>query len=107
MSFNVIDSTGNLFPARLVQKLADRNNIMVGAGYFSNPGLATLLYEGPKKTLDSKVYKRVLTFSVVRVSLGPMSTFGDVYRLIQFLLRFRDEEYVSTEAVEFIEENSF
>lgn len=107
VAFNVIDSTGSYFPASLVQKLADRNNIVVGAGHFSNPGLVTILNGGSDKALDSTIYMRPMAFSSLRVSLGPMSTFRDVYRLVQFLSRFRDEEYVSSEAMEFIEEKSF
>eukprot|EP00250_Pteridium_aquilinum_P008713 c18154_g1_i1 orf=100-1776(+) len=107
IAFNVIDSTGNSFPASLVQKLADRNNIVVGAGYFSNPGLATILIGGNDKALDSSIFKKIPSFSALRVSLGPVSTFQDVYRLVQFLSRFRDEDYVSSEALDFLEEHSF
>eukprot|EP00249_Psilotum_nudum_P009631 c22054_g1_i1 orf=421-2208(-) len=104
VSFNVIDSTGNIFPSNLVQRLAERTNIMVGAGHFSNPGLANMLSPSTEKIQDATVFNIISKFSAVRVSLGPMSNFQDVFRLVQFLQRFRDEDYVSTEAMGFIEE---
>lgn len=107
VAFNVMDSTGNCFPASLVKKLADRSNIIMGVGYFSNPGLATILSEVNNRALDSSIFRNTVSFSTLRVSLGPVSTFSDVYRLVQFLCRFRDEDYLSHEALDFIEDTSF
>lgn len=104
MTFNVIDSTGEFFPASLVRTLADRNNIVIGAGDFSNPGLSNILYKSTDKDGDVNVLYGRSGFCAIRASLGPMSTFQDVYRLAQFLSRFRDEDYVSSEAMGFIEE---
>ncbi|KAI5067557.1 hypothetical protein GOP47_0018085 [Adiantum capillus-veneris] len=106
VAFNVVDSTGNCVPASLVQKLADRSNIIIGAGYFSNPGLAAVLQGGNDGALDSSIFRETVSFSSLRVSLGSVSTFSDVYRLVQFLCRFRDEDYLSFEALDFIEDHS-
>ena len=41
---------------------------------------------------------------VVRLSLGLVSTFQDAYKLVQFLARFRDEDYMSSEAGGYVEQ---
>ncbi|KAH9298664.1 hypothetical protein KI387_030346, partial [Taxus chinensis] len=85
ISFNVMDSTGNNLPARLIQRLAERNNIVLGAGNFGNPGLAHVLSRSQERILVSSMFDKEYDFSSIRVSLGPVSTFKDVYRLAQFL----------------------
>ncbi|KAH7686127.1 Molybdenum cofactor sulfurtransferase protein [Dioscorea alata] len=77
LAFNVLDPTGSIFPARLVQQLAENNNVFLATGY---------------------------QIEVLRLSLGPVSSFEDVYRLVQFLWRFRDEDYMSNEAAGYVEE---
>eukprot|EP01018_Ginkgo_biloba_P024320 Gb_34089 [translate_table: standard] len=106
VAFNVVDSTGNILPPILIKKLAGKNNIVVGAGDFRNPGLANLLSRSPQKVSDIAMFNTVPDFSAVRVSLGPTSTFQDVYTLVQFLSPFRDENYLSAQAMGFIESSS-
>ncbi|XP_058087179.1 molybdenum cofactor sulfurase-like [Magnolia sinica] len=104
--FNILDSTGNAFPAGLVQRLAERNNIFLGICCFSNPELSLLLH--PKSgRRTGRAGKDASTFqlSAVRLSLGPVSTFEDVYRLAEFLTHFGDEDYTSSEAVGYVEEH--
>lgn len=45
-------------------------------------------------------------FTAVRASFGAVSNFSDVYRLVHFLSRFRDEEYLASEAIGFVEERN-
>lgn len=105
LAFNILDSTGNIFPARLVQQLAVRNNIFLGVGTLGDLTIYNILDQKSDKQVDSvSSYASTCNFEVVRLSLGPISTFGDVYRLAQFLSRFRDEDYMLSEAVGYVEE---
>lgn len=106
VSFNVIDSTGTVLPPDIVRKLALRCNITLSVGNFNNPGLANALGMPNERSHDVGVVMGNWGFMAVRASLGPVSNFSDVYRLVHFLSRFRDEEYLSTEAMEFIEERN-
>ncbi|XP_068638177.1 uncharacterized protein [Aristolochia californica] len=94
--FDVLDSTGNALSAGLVRRLAERSNISLGFGRLNSSSWAL----PSNKKLDGKVISK----TAVRLSLGPMSTFEDVYRLAQFLACFRDEDYTSVEAVGYVEE---
>lgn len=102
LAFNVLDSTGNLFAPGLVRRLAGKNNIYLGVGSLGNPDLYRLLHRKSEKQLSEDV--SMCRSSVVRASLGAVSTFQDVYRLAQFLFRFSDDEYTTTEAVDYVEE---
>ncbi|BBN15813.1 molybdenum cofactor sulfurtransferase [Marchantia polymorpha subsp. ruderalis] len=113
VAFNVLDSTQSPIPAQLVQSLALKNNIILGAGSQSSPGLMNLLLKASERVKDISVFDPMRKSSssveqpgLVCVSLGPMSTFRDVYRLAQFLSRFRDEDYLAGEAMDFYEETS-
>ncbi|GLJ11776.1 hypothetical protein SUGI_0176810 [Cryptomeria japonica] len=77
ISFNVMDSTGNILPANLIQWLAKRNNIVVGVGSFGNPGLGHILSKSQERINGSNMFDKEYNFSAVRVSLGPVSTFKD------------------------------
>ncbi|KAJ7560803.1 hypothetical protein O6H91_04G147100 [Diphasiastrum complanatum] len=105
VTFNLVDSTGQVFPPTIVQRMAEKSNIIVSAGYFGNPGLAYMLGKPLEKVLDLTIFNQPPNFSAVRLSLGLISTFQDVYRFAQFLSLFRDEEYLSGEAMDFIEES--
>lgn len=104
ITFNVMDSTGVILPPRIVKKLAEKLNITVSIGSFGNPGLANALGMADERLHDVNMIERNWRFMAVRVSLGVVSNFLDAYRLVEFLSRFRDEEYLSTEAMGFIEE---
>uniref|UniRef100_A0A6V7QUV9 Aminotransferase class V domain-containing protein n=1 Tax=Ananas comosus var. bracteatus TaxID=296719 RepID=A0A6V7QUV9_ANACO len=110
LAFNVLDPTGNILPARLVQKLAVRNNIFLGICTLSDPNLSSILHQKPEKRADgANLDPPSSNLEAVRLSLGPISAFEDAYRLAQFLCRFRDEEYMAIEAADYVEElhNSF
>lgn len=105
LAFNILDSTGNIFPARLVQKLAARSNIFLGVGTLGNLTLHNILEQKSEKQVDiASSNASICDFEVVRLSLGPISTFSDAYRLAQFLSRFRDEDYMSSEAADYVED---
>jgi molybdenum cofactor sulfurtransferase len=107
VSFNVIDMSGTVLPPDIVRKLAARCNIKLSVGNFNNPGLANLLGGRPhERTHDVGIIEKNWGFMAVRASFGAVSTFSDVYRLVQFLSRFRDEEYLASEAMGFVEERN-
>lgn len=80
--FNLLDSTGHTVPASIVQSMARRSNLVLGTCDL-------------KRSMDG--------FTAIRASLGIVSNFRDVYRLVQFLLRFRDEDYISSQAMGYLE----
>ncbi|KAG1346940.1 molybdenum cofactor sulfurase [Cocos nucifera] len=105
LGFNILDPTGNIFPARLVQQLAVKTNIFLGVGTLEDLTVYNILDQKSDKQVESvSSYASSYNFEVVRLSLGPISTFGDAYRLAQFLSRFRDEDYMSSEAAGYVEE---
>lgn len=108
LSFNVVDFSGTVLPPEIVRKLANRCNIKLSIGNFNNPGLANLLGGAPheRSSGDVGILERNWGFMAVRASFGPVSNFSDVYRLVQFLSRFRDEEFVASEAMGFVEERN-
>ncbi|XP_026666260.2 molybdenum cofactor sulfurase-like isoform X2 [Phoenix dactylifera] len=105
LAFNILDSTGNIFPARLVQQLAVKTNIFLGVGTLGDLTVYNILDQKSDKQVESaSSYASTYNCEVIRLSLGPISTYGDVYRLAQFLSRFRDEDYMSSEAAGYVEE---
>lgn len=105
VSFNVIDMSGTVLPPNIVRKLAARCNIKLSVGNFNNPGLSNLLGGQPhEKSQDVGIIDKNWGFMAVRASFGAVSSFSDVYRLVQFLSRFRDEEYLASEAIEYLVE---
>ncbi|XP_024377388.1 uncharacterized protein [Physcomitrium patens] len=107
VTFNVIDLSGTTLPPHIVLKLAARCNIKLAIGNFNNPGLSYLLGDKPnERPKDVGIFEGNWGFMAVRASFGAVSNFSDVYRLLQFLSRFRDEEYLTTEAMGFIEESN-
>lgn len=107
VSFNVVDFSGTILPPDIVRKLAARSNFKLSVGNFNNPGLSNLLGGSPHEmSHDIRIIDENWGFMAVRASLGAVSNFADVYRLVQFLSRFRDEEYLATEAMGFVEERN-
>ncbi|KAL6006885.1 hypothetical protein ACLOJK_032381 [Asimina triloba] len=101
LAFNVLDSTGDVFPAGLVQGLAKRDDIFLGIVRLGNPELYHLLQQ--KSHRSDLCDASINDLRAVRLSLGPVSTFEDVYRLAQFLTHFRDEDYAALQAVGYVE----
>lgn len=106
VSFNVVDFSGTILPPEIVRKMAARCNIKLAVGSFNNPGLAHLLGGEKGNNADVGILDQNWGFMAVRASFGAVSSFSDVYRLVQFLSRFRDEEFLATEAMGFVEERN-
>ncbi|KAG0596630.1 hypothetical protein M758_UG271000 [Ceratodon purpureus] len=107
ISFNVLDSTGEVVLPSLVQRLAAKNQITLAVGSFSNPGVSNLLGPVKNRLKTVKVFEQLPEFQCVQVSLGPMSNFEDAYRVVQFINKFRNQDYVSMEALGFMEDSQF
>lgn len=108
VSFNVIDFSGTVLPPEIVRKMAARSNIKVSVGNFNNPGLSNLLGGAvhERSNVDVGILEKNWGFMAVRASFGAVSNFSDVYRLVQFLSKFRDEEFLASEAMGFVEERN-
>ncbi|KAJ0971578.1 hypothetical protein J5N97_019537 [Dioscorea zingiberensis] len=104
LAFNVLDSTGSIFPARLVQQLAESNNIFLGTANLSDLSLLESQQKQDKQWESDRPGAPAYHIEVLRLSLCPVSSFEDVYRLVQFLCRFRNEDYMSSEAAGYVEE---
>ena len=104
ISFNVLDSTGEVVLPSFVQRLAATNQITVAVGLFNNPGVANLLGPSKLRAKNVSVFEKVPDFQCVQVSLGPMTNFEDAYRVVHFISKFRNQDYVSMEALDFMEE---
>lgn len=105
LAFNVVDSTGNIFAPRLVRQLAERSNIFLDTGSLCNINMLHLVQSKSHKQVDSSsASSSQRDIQVLRLSLGPVTTFDDAYRLVQFLARFRDEDYMSSEAAGYVQE---
>lgn len=107
ISFNVLDSTGEVVMPMLVQRLAAKNQITLAVGSFNNPGVANLLGAPKERVKSVAVFERSPQFTCVQVSLGPMSNFEDAYRVVHFITKFRNQDYVSMETLGFMEDAHF
>jgi molybdenum cofactor sulfurtransferase len=100
VAFNVLRPNGSRLHVRIVERLAAERRISLRTGCFCNPGAAEqalgisrdalVRAEGISGTADD--YAEAVGLEgggAVRVSLGVATTFGDVYRLVEFLLRLR------------------
>ena len=107
VTMNVYDPDGRLLDYRRVEELASQERISLRTGCFCNPGagetaeglteadMAAALRESADMTLP-----RFLQFVThgsgksaggIRVSLGLVSNFADVYRLVRFVEELRDQ----------------
>jgi molybdenum cofactor sulfurtransferase len=114
VTLNAYDPAGQFIDHRLVEQRANQENISLRTGCFCNPGggelalgisaeeLSTcfvhyserLALEEFRRCIDTK------STGAVRVSLGLVSTFADVYRVVNFAHGFLDQpaEEVATRA---------
>ncbi|KAH0468239.1 hypothetical protein IEQ34_003272 [Dendrobium chrysotoxum] len=105
LAFNILDPTGNIFPARPVQQLALRSNIVLGCCSLIDAKNAKLLHVKSYWRMENgHLDLSLCNLEVLRLSLGPVSTFSDAYRLVMFISRFRDEKYMSIIAASYAEE---
>jgi molybdenum cofactor sulfurtransferase len=107
ISFNILDNAGEVVSPVLVQRLAAKHQITLAVGSFCNPGVANLL--GPAKSgrvKNATVFSQHSDFECLQVSLGPMSNFEDAYRLVQFIAKFRNPDFLSLNILGFIPSES-
>jgi molybdenum cofactor sulfurtransferase len=105
VTLNLYDEDGHFVDHRLVEQLADRANISLRTGCFCNPGGGELalgisaeeltscfIRNAERMTLDD--FRRCIddkSTGAVRVSVGLVTTFADVYRFLDFTCGFVDK----------------
>jgi molybdenum cofactor sulfurtransferase len=102
VAFNFLDPDGRIIDERIVEQLASAAGISLRTGCFCNPGAGEEAFEVPPDRLAFSVDERDLSYErymrilgmqsagAIRVSLGLVSTFGDVSRFLTFAASFRD-----------------
>lgn len=104
MSF--YDARGSVFDDQYIEELAGRSNISLRTGCFCNPGAGEIAHGLSKeeigvffstqqgmsfRALRAAICDRFgKSISAVRVSVGLVSNFGDVYRFLRLAESFRD-----------------
>ncbi len=98
IAFNLVRPDGGLVDIRIVERLAAAHGISLRTGCFCNPGASELAFGIPRAAMrrptgseGSYEYLRALGFEsggAVRASVGPVTTFGDVYRFMRFVTAF-------------------
>ncbi|MCL4507073.1 MAG: aminotransferase class V-fold PLP-dependent enzyme [Chloroflexi bacterium] len=106
VTLNFYDPQGRFIDHRLVEQFANQRKISLRTGCFCNPGGGELALGISAEELTSCfIHKNRLTLDefrrciddkstgAVRVSLGIVSTFADVYRFIEFARTFQDRQF--------------
>lgn len=102
VAFNFRRPDGRLVDVRSVDRRAAEHGISLRTGCFCNPGSGELALGIPRQALRQRPlgsasygdHLRALGIEsggAVRVSLGPVTTFGDVHRFMRFASRFADD----------------
>jgi molybdenum cofactor sulfurtransferase len=105
ITFNFYDRNGHFVDHRLVEQQANRVNISLRTGCFCNPGggemalgissaeLTSCFIRAPERlTIDE--FRRCIdskSTGAVRISVGLVTTFADVYRFVEFVRSFLDQ----------------
>ena len=107
IALNLYDPEGHLLDYRRVEELAGEQGISLRTGCFCNPGAGEAaegltdddmragLEAGPEITLGR--FREIMrhrggkSVGAIRVSLGLMSNFADVYRFVAFVDGLRDQ----------------
>jgi molybdenum cofactor sulfurtransferase len=106
VTLNLYDAHGHFFDHRLVEQLANRANISLRTGCFCNPGGGELalgisaeeltscfIRNAERMTIDD--FRRCIddkSTGAVRVSVGLVSTFADLYHFVQFVRALIDKD---------------
>ncbi len=112
ISLNFYDPSGVIIDYRIIERLANEQNISLRSGCFCNPGAGETALGLTKEELECAleadqrmslpelmiVMGRVL--GALRISVGMVSNFADVYRFIQFAQGFIDQPADSFDGVE-------
>ena len=105
VALNLYYANGHFIDHRVVEERANRAGISVRTGCFCNPGGGevalglsadelTSCFAGSGNRLALDEFRRCIddkSTGAVRVSLGLVSNFADVYRFVQFVQGFADE----------------
>ncbi len=106
VTLNFFDPNGHFIDHRLVEQFANQVNISLRTGCFCNPGGGELalgisaeeltscfIHNAERMTIDD--FRRCIddkSTGAVRVSVGLVTNFADVYRFIQFARGFIDKD---------------
>ena len=116
ISFSVDDPEGTRIDYRRIEALANQANISLRTGCFCNPGTGEIVHHLEKEEM-AQVFNQpaALSFddffdwaqsehnrnpSTIRISVGIVSNFADVYRFMQFLHSFKDKLDADIQVVE-------
>ncbi len=106
VTMNFYDAQGQYFDHRLIEQAANHAGISLRTGCFCNPGggevalgiskgelLTCFTTEKPRLTFDDfRLCIDSKQAGAVRVSVGLVSNFADVYRFVEFAQRFVDQD---------------
>lgn len=109
IAFNLLDSQGHFFDYRRVEMLASRVNISLRTGCFCNPGTGEIIHDLTRDEMESCFTGNPISFealfelakqsgkspSAIRISVGLVTNFADIYRFMHFI-----ETFVNREAYE-------
>jgi selenocysteine lyase/cysteine desulfurase len=114
IAFTLLDPQGMTFDVRRVEALAGQQRISLRTGCFCNPGDGEVAHELAREDMascfgggtpvsfsefSSRIHDRTgRTPSTIRVSLGIVSNFADVYRFLDFVTTFCNREAEEIEA---------
>lgn len=106
VALNFYDPQGRLMDFRRIEALANREKISLRTGCFCNPGAGEVAHGLTREEMTTcfvdeyrMSFEHFLTClqhvdgksaGAIRVSLGLVSNFADVYRFVQFAVRFLD-----------------
>ena len=107
IAFNFHDPDGVPVDFRHTERLASEDNISLRTGCFCNPGAGEIAHDIEQEEMAEcfksdtpvsymELYEKLQeiggkTASTIRVSLGVVSNFSDVYRFMRFAERFQDK----------------
>jgi selenocysteine lyase/cysteine desulfurase len=107
IALNFHDSSGNVFNFHQIEDAASKLNISLRTGCFCNPGAGEIAFGLTKNDMsecfdndERSSFEQCLvavkgkTAGAVRVSLGIVSNFSDVYRFLEFARTFVDKRSV-------------
>lgn len=108
IAFNLFDAEGRFFEGREVEAPAHQSGISLRSGCFCNPGAGEAALGITREQLEQcfrpglrMTYEQLLAYmqgthekdtSALRISVGLVSNFADVFRFITFLRRFLDRQ---------------
>jgi len=116
IAFTLYDPAGDLLDFRIIEALANRENISLRTGCFCNPGTGETAHNLTKEVMAQAFAKPVgMSFndfadwaytqhgrsaSSIRISVGIATNFADIYRFMKFLASFRDKSKAILQTVE-------